>query len=80
MTIALKKTNSSITKNYARSMFLFYMKHKLKHLEDIKQEKMLRKQHEHNELNKYCRIVEHYIEIGFFKNEAIKYARYLIRK
>jgi len=56
------------------------MKTKLKHLEDLKRTKMLRKQHEHNELTKYCRIVRHYIEIGFFKNEAINYARDLLRR
>jgi len=49
-------------------------------LERITEMKMLRKQHNHNELTKYCRIISYYLEIGFFYNEAQKYARYLLRR
>ena len=49
-------------------------------LEKIARTKMLRKQHNHNKLNKYCKIMKYYLEIGFFYNEAKEYAIGLLRK
>ena len=41
--------------------------------------KILKKQENQNTLNKYCKIMKYYIEIGFFYNEAKEYAIGLLR-
>jgi len=42
--------------------------------------KYLRKQHNHNELERYGKIMDYYLEIGFDYKEARNYARGLLRK
>ena len=42
--------------------------------------KYLRKQHNHNELERYGKIMDYYMEIGFDYKEARNYARGLLRK
>jgi len=41
--------------------------------------RILKTQHNHNILNKYCKIMNYYLEIGFFYNEAREYAIGLLR-
>ena len=41
--------------------------------------KLLRKQERQNKLIKYCRIMDYYLEIGFFYKEARGYALDLLR-
>ena len=42
--------------------------------------KYLRKQHRNNELERYGKIMDYYMEIGFDYKEARNYARGLLRK
>jgi len=41
--------------------------------------KLLRKQERQNILSKYCRIMDNYLELGFFYKEAREYAISLLR-
>ena len=41
--------------------------------------KVLKKQERQNRLTKYCRIMDYYLEIGFFYKEARGYALDLLR-
>ena len=50
-----------------------------KNLEKRAREKQLRKQHKRNELHRYCRLIDSYMERGFFYHEAKKYVRGLMK-
>lgn len=40
----------------------------------------LKKQEKNNELNRYCRLMDYCLEVGFSYDEAEKYARSLLRR
>ena len=40
----------------------------------------LRKQENHNELKRYCKIMDYCLEVGFFYHEAKPYVRSLLGK
>ena len=50
-----------------------------KKLRNLPRFRILKIQHNHNILNKYCKIMNYYLEIGFFYNEAREYAIGLLR-
>ena len=49
-------------------------------LEKIAKTKMLKQQHNHNELHRYCRMMDTHLDWGFFYYEAKNYVKGLLRR
>jgi len=42
--------------------------------------RILRKQEHHNQLNQYCKLMNHCLEIGFFYSEARQYVPTMLKR